>query len=450
MRYDKIIEIINEANSAKLRVEKFKLSSMKNIGKKTIILRLMNFVKSNPEYSDEIHLPAPTGKAAAYNKDSMTVIAVTDKSILAHIKRSMNIFDIASQKGDDEYVVSSTNGSKVKFRLSSGRGFYFDGEKEQSSPTTAQQETGTIKFLEHFIYNGRYPSKKEVSEIVGFNFDDKWYSSFVNQADAITKFIHLKSSMRIDLDSSSSSIGKKAYSLLKRNHGFKESDDNWNPADIWIVDTGKESKILAELDAAPSVLDFNVKMKEFFDDKTLIGVSLKKMLHSAQAKVIDISKAKPFDLSFKESIYNVSNTYWDIETSGYPERFMIRARAKAKTITKKSDIRIFFEGKLKNSSEFLGAIPTRFIKTSGSDSVSFDIDYDHVVSMANEVEKLGFMKVKNLEALKSSDEMKLTYVYVMLRYAQKIYSAGKNNLQNLGRAGFKLNKFSSVHLKVGG
>ena len=204
------------------------------------------------------------------------------------------------------------------------------------------------------------------------------------------------------------------------------------------------------MDSSLSVTDFNVMMKSFFEKQWLIGVSLKKVGKKTTAKLIDVSSAKPFKLDFASTQYNIENTYWDIQTKGFPERFMIRARAKAKSITTLKDLKIYFEGKLKNSTEFLGAIPTNMIKSPGSDTVAFDVTEDIIKDMNKKVESHGFMKVKNVTSLSSMDEMKKIYVYVMLRYADSIYSAGKDNLQKLGRAGFKLNDFSSIHYKVGG
>ena len=85
------------------------------------------------------------------------------------------------------------------------------------------------------------------------------------------------------------------FSILKKRHSFKESNDNWNPADIWIVNTSKESQILTELDSTNSVIDFNVKMKEYFENRWLVGVSLKKVSGKVTPKLIDASKIKPFN-----------------------------------------------------------------------------------------------------------------------------------------------------------
>jgi hypothetical protein len=129
---------------------------------------------------------------------------------------------------------------------------------------------------------------------------------------------------------------------------------------------------------------------------------------------------------------------------------MIRARAKAAAITKVGDIKIYFEGKIDKSSEFLGAIAAPLVKTPGSDTVNFEVDIDTIKSMASKVSASGPMTFKNMDMLEEMDDIKLIYVYVMMRYASVIYKSGNDNLKKLAMSGYKLNDYSSIHYKVGG
>jgi len=421
--------------------------TFKNKDKGKVAKRLVDFVKMNPDSVDDIHYSAVGKQAKSFTDSTQTEIKVTDKKTLAKITKYMSVFDTVV---DGETTKVSSGTGKVLFKFSSGRGFFFQSEKSQGTPTTEQQETGTIKFLEFKQQNNKYPTMNQINDIVGFVFDEAWYKSFTNHANAITKAIKLTKKFKIELDSDRSSIGADIFNMLKKNHAFKGLKDNWNPADIWIYEGTKKSKIITALDSAKSLVDFNIVIKELFDKGLLYGVSLKKAVKPTTAKVIDTSNVKPFDLKFAPSVYDTSNTYWDIKTSGYPKGFMIRARAKAAAITKISDIKIYFEGKIDKSTEFLGAIAAPLIKTTGSDTVAFEVTVANVLELSKELSKLGHMKFKNIDKLDTLEYNRLVYVYVMMRYAITIYKAGDDNLKKLAMAGYKLNDYSSIHYKVGG
>lgn len=436
---------LNEGSSPKYKVGE--QPKFKDRDKEKVSKRLADFIKMNPDYIQDIHFSAGGMQVKTFNNTNQTEVKITDKKVLHKLAKYMSVFDV-EVNGDN---VKVTNGKgKLLFKFSSGRGFYFKSEEGSSTPSTEQQETGTIKFLEYYQYNNKHPTKAQISDMVGFVFDDNWYNSFINHTNAITNVIKLKKNHKIELDSDSSSIGQVIFGMLKKNHNFKEKNDNWNPADIWVYDSSSRSKILTELDSAGSVSEFNLTMKKFFESNELLGISLKKAVRPVRAKKIDTSKVKPFDLKFAETTYDITNKHWDIKTSGYPKGFMIRGRAKAAAITKVGDIKIYFEGKIENSKEFLGAIASTLVKSSGSDKVNFDVTVNDVKEMAKKVESAGPMKFKNMNKLEEIEDINLIYIYVMMRYALNIYKEGKDNLKKLAMSGYKLNDYSCIHYKVGG
>jgi len=421
--------------------------TFKNKDKGKIAKRLVDFVKMNPDTVDDIHYDAVGKQSKSFNDSTQTEIKVTDKRTLAKITKYMSVFDTVVDGDTTKVIVGS---GKVLLKFSSGKGFFFQSEKSQGTPSTPQHETGVIKFLEYKQQNNKYPTMNQVNDMVGFVFDESWYKSFTNHANAITKVIKLSKKYKIDLDSDSSSIGTDIFNMLRKNHSFKDKNDNWNPADIWIYEGTKKSYIINQLDSAKSLVDFNIIIKELFTKGLLYGVSLKKSTKPTTAKIIDNSNVKPFDLKFAPSVYDILNKHWDIKTSGEPKGFMIRARAKAQAITKLSDIKIYFEGKVDKSLVFLGAIAAPLIKTTGSDKVSFEVTTTNVLELSKELSKLGHMSIKNIDKLDTLEYNKLVYVYVMMRYALTIYRAGNDNLKTLAMSGYKLNDYSSIHYKVGG
>jgi hypothetical protein len=84
---------------------------------------------------------------------------------------------------------------------------------------------------------------------------------------------------------------KKAYqrarkSMLKdpNNKVIFSSEDKWNPADIWMVSTSFNA---SDLDQYKTVDTINQFLKEMYEERELIGVSLKKMKGDAKLKVLN-------------------------------------------------------------------------------------------------------------------------------------------------------------------
>ena len=444
------------------RYQKYKVGNQpksKNKNKQEIMDRLSDFTKLKPESVDFIHLPGENEKEFAnYNSNKSLLIKISDLSVLKDLQSYLDKFaDFEVIQNERNFIVTKGIG-KVKFSISSGNGFFFASSGEQENPLTHQQETGTIKTIEFYQLNNREPSHSEINEIVGFSFDEKWYRNFIFQLEALKEFIPDINSTKytIDLDSDSHSIGKSLYSMLKQKFKYKDSKDNWNPADIWVYEGNKRNKILTELSLSSNIVEFNLKLQEMFNEKILIGVSLKKMLRKSSPQVVSSGSLKSkFDLQYKKTEYNVTNTYYDLMTTGYPEKFMIRVRSRAKTITKASDIKIYFEGKKHRSTEFLGAISKSLIKSTFGADVDYvptglDVTKETIKTMADKVERTGFMKVSNVDKLKDDDKLKLIHTYLMLRYALYFFTADKDFLNKAAMAAHKLSSDSSIHLKIGG
>jgi hypothetical protein len=84
---------------------------------------------------------------------------------------------------------------------------------------------------------------------------------------------------------------KKAYQRARNsmqkdpnNKVIFSSEDKWNPADIWMVSTTFNA---SDLDQYKTVDTINQFIKEKYEDRELIGVSLKKMKGPAKLKVLN-------------------------------------------------------------------------------------------------------------------------------------------------------------------
>jgi len=441
---------LNESSGAAFPKYKIGLEpKFKSKEKQEIANKIRAFIKIHPDLIRDFHYPANGKDSTSFKGNTLMKVKCTNQSSLLKLYHYLATFFSCEISGKNLKISNPNYIFAVNF--SSGRGFYFNDEKTQSTPSTATQETGTIIALKYFAKHRDFIKPVILNELAKFNFDAKWQKSFVYQVNAINDFISITSSMGIDLDSDSKSIGHIIFKKFKKL-GFNGAKDNWNPADIWIYNQSYKQNILTKLDKAKNLVEFNIIMKELFKDRILIGVSLKKALKPTIAKTIDNTQINSFGIKFDKSTMSLKNTYFDIQTKGFPKNFMIRARAKAKSITKESDIKIYFEGKLKNSTEFLGAIPKSKFSSllPNSDKPPKEVDYQMMKQLIGEVQAQGYMKITDLDSLDFTDELKIKYMYVLVRYLKYIYSIDEQYLTELAMAGFKMNNYSSIHIKVGG
>ena len=418
--------------------------------KQTIADEVNKFVQKNKAYSRDVHYPSETELKGTYGDNKVFTLAITSKDAV------LAIYDWF--RNNDKFECTEMSNGKLEFkvdnvfliRLSSGRGFFYSDEGKQKNPKTGQQEMGTIEFLKYYMQNNEYPSNQEINKLVGFDFDNSWYNNFIYQCDAILEFIG-GGSYEVSLDSAPRKIGKRIFGMLGKlpnTDGIEK--DNWNPADIWSYKN--ENLVVKTLEACKTLPEFNEAIVQLFKSKDLIGVSLKKQSGKKAAKVIDISKEKPFELDFGSSSINAGVNHCDIMTKGFPKGFFIRSRAKAKSITSEKDIKIYFEGKVEKSSVFLGAIDKKFMgSVTGYDGKPpKTVTYEDVEALFGVLERRGNKVNKTtLKELKDADEMRLKYIFVLYTYVDKIQALPSDTLKKIAMAGYKMNDYSSVHLKVG-
>lgn len=132
-------------------------------------------------------------------------------------------------------------------------------------------------------------------EIIG-RFAEKWKSTFVNIANVIYEPGSVNSGFKNDLLINP----RKRYKFcqISTNEGVvkavkdtfskyeKVSMAKWNPSDVWAVDMASESLILNSIINCSNLEELNNLINTLFDEKKLIGVSLKKVLNKEVVKLI--------------------------------------------------------------------------------------------------------------------------------------------------------------------
>lgn len=140
----------------------------------------------------------------------------------------------------------------------------------------------------------------KVENVYGEALDTEWHFSSIKGANKLweefansgKKYIFCRGGGPDDKEI------KKAYqrarkSMLKdpNNKVVFSSEDKWNPADIWMVSSTFNA---TELDQYKTVDEINNFIKTKYEERELIGVSLKKMVGDAKLKVLN------YDLNAKQ------------------------------------------------------------------------------------------------------------------------------------------------------
>ena len=105
---------------------------------------------------------------------------------------------------------------------------------------------------------------------------------------------------------------KKAFGRVKGQTNLS-SEDKWNPADIWMIKAGERRKIKTHLDGENTIDCLNNALLQRFNDKSLIGISLKKIegnpkmdiknnQSAAVRKANEKAKFVKYDLTFLSSM----------------------------------------------------------------------------------------------------------------------------------------------------
>ena len=74
---------------------------------------------------------------------------------------------------------------------------------------------------------------------------------------------------------------KKAFGRVKGQTNLS-SEDKWNPADIWMVQKSAMEEVKKHLDRENTIDCLNNALLQRFNDKSLIGISLKKIEGTAR------------------------------------------------------------------------------------------------------------------------------------------------------------------------
>jgi len=164
---------------------------------------------------------------------------------------------------------------------------------------------------------------------------------------------------------------KKAFGRVKGQTNLS-SEDKWNPADIWMVQKSAMEEVKKHLDRENTIDCLNNALLQRFNDKSLIGISLKKIEGTAR---MDIKNNQPaavrkanetarfvkYDLTFLSSM--------DVYLYYGPGQFE-KFQARNFGGSSKGDWKLELKGKSAAQGKIQGAVVIELLKNAGFTNIS--------------------------------------------------------------------------------
>lgn len=234
------------------------------------------------------------------------------KHIAGNIQSLFSNVEIEKENTQIDIPVTSGNFTKyIRVLVKPGAGAGSGGGAEETKRNECAQ--CVYASLAFNVYRGRIDPEKSISpehweeaarhiqidakveECYGDALDTEWHFSSIKGANKLwdvfgrtagsKKYIFCRGGGPDDKEI------KKAYQRARRsmqkdpnNKVIFSSEDKWNPADIWMVSTTFNA---SELDQYKTVDAINEFIKQKYEEKELIGVSLKKIAGRAKMKVMN-------------------------------------------------------------------------------------------------------------------------------------------------------------------
>jgi len=186
----------------------------------------------------------------------------------------------ALKKKDNDYL---TGGDGIKYRFTQIFKGTYSGQVVKIN--TAQQEQITLKIIEE-VLNKNTKKYKDLQSM----FDDKssglkkifpslrdsgdWWNHFELQFNTINDVKDFPSA-KYDVFSYTDFMDFITKIVTVDNKWYSKKD-SWNPADIWLIKSGKLKKYTDEISDATYVSEVNKILRVAYNNRDICGISLKK------------------------------------------------------------------------------------------------------------------------------------------------------------------------------
>ncbi len=277
----------------------------------------------------------------------MVADKITSKEKLI-VSGKSQIINITPEIKEFIKAVSTNNSRAVKQILKPGSQFspLFNGWKwsnidksqfTQASVPTDLQELGSLFAIQKSIENNGYNDREKFFKLyrndllkIYPDMNELWEETYFQQQMTVQKEVGKTPFKHYSRDGGFMDyISKK----IKRLYGISQKD-TWNPADIWLVsDQSRMVRLLDKVivDDVTSLEQFNQIMRQLFNKRKIVGISLKKMSgKSAKWELVNLENMDMYDTD-----------EYSFKLKGITLDFGLKSKSEFKN----SDTKIVIEGK---------------------------------------------------------------------------------------------------------
>ena len=345
---------------------------------------------------------------------------------------------------------------------------------KQTAPNTSQQESALVFALNQHSY----PTQEEINSAANFSFDSKWHSSFVKSYNLIINNLGIGSYHYYrDFD-------KKKPAFLNKMTNPKylpDSKDNWNPSDIWAIKINSadiiSSRIMDVLhkfdNKQATIYDLNLEIEKLFEEKLLIGISIKKIEHgNGSLKTVKVTPEYTESVRFKSPIsdakfnYNPALSYIDLNCLynilGDDLKYQFRIAPRASS----GDLNMYMQGAIyPQKSNWDGSVSKILLNSKTENKIinfkqdvelnNYGTSLEQAFKVIKDANFISWVKgndsrfISISEIDKNLTEYEVKRALCLLHFVYEIEQLKLDTtFKSLFLSSTKMNDFSSIHYKV--
>ena len=242
--------------------------------------------------------------------------------------------------------------------------------KSKTNLLTEIKETFSLEVFKAAIETNKKYKEDDLIKVVDKqirgtvdNYDSVYYDSAYKQLVELKRYVRKKG---YDYERQGGPRTKDLYVVARKLTG--KLSDNWNPADVWMIQKNFNMKPLLE---SKSASDLNSRLTDAFNKKDIIPVSLKQVLQPrAKSSIVDPSNLmkQKLDLDLRFDRIDLSDSYNNfivITKSG----FAIRCGFKASATT----LNVSLEGRFISAGFQTGAVDAKVYTAEVNDKHNYNL-----------------------------------------------------------------------------
>ena len=227
------------------------------------------------------------------------------------------------------------------------------GGKSDTRLLTELKENISMELFRSHFEDKKMLSEDAMIEFIGNKkqyYDPVYYESAVKQLNAL-KSIVKRGGYTYERQATNKTV--KLYRQATRLS--KKQNDNWNPADVWMIKNGFRIDDIASLEDIDAI---NEAIARAYEERQLIPISLKQVTTpTASADIIDPAKImeKKLDLDLSFEKVDLSDTFANFivsTTSGFQARVGYKASA--------TTLSVSIEGRMAGAGYQLGGVDAKW------------------------------------------------------------------------------------------